>query len=314
MHKITTPPFLKPGDTIGITCPSGYLPSERTIFAIKALERWGYKVVAGSTVGSGHYYFSDTDDRRLFDLQTMLDNPEIKAILMGRGGYGLSRIIDRIDFGGFLRHPKWICGFSDITVLHSHIQARFGIATLHSPMCAAFKEDNAQAAELYSLQQAWTGMPTAYPLQPGAYNRPGRARGILTGGNLAILAHLSGSVSQVRTRGKILFIEDIGEYLYNIDRMLVNLKRAGMLDELAGLVCGGFTDIKDTERPFGQELQELIRDKVAEYSYPVCFDFPAGHQEVNYTLRLGMEHDLLVSDKTVSLLPLIPSESRAGYA
>lgn len=314
MNKIVIPPYLKQGDTIGITCPSGYLPPERIIFAKRTLEEWGYQVITGSTVGSGHYYFSDTDDRRLFDLQVMLDNPDIKAILMGRGGYGLSRIIDRIDFSRFLEHPKWICGFSDITVLHSHIQARYGIATLHSPMCAAFKEDNATAPEIASLQQAWTGVPTAYPLQPTEYNRSGKGTGVLTGGNLAILAHLSGSVSQVDTRGKILFIEDIGEYLYNIDRMLMNLKRAGMLAGLKGLVCGGFTDMKDTERPFGQELQELIRDKVNEYDYPVCFDFPSGHQDINYTLRMGMEHELLVSDETVHLQLCLPVENGPYYA
>lgn len=301
MNPGIIPPYLRPGDTVGITCPSGYLPAERIVFARRTLESWGFKVVTGSTVGSSHYYFSDNDERRLFDLQSMLDNPGIKAILMGRGGYGLSRILDQIDFTAFCRQPKWICGFSDITVLHSHIQARYGIATLHSPMCGAFKEDNATSPEILSVLRSWTGQAIDYPVAPNEHNRPGTARGIVVGGNLAILAHLSGSVSQMDTRDKILFIEDIGEYLYNIDRMLLNLKRAGMLAQLKGLICGGFTDIKDTERPFGQTIYEVIREKVAEYSYPVCFDFPAGHQDINYTLGLGMMHELEVSDWKVRL-------------
>lgn len=301
METIIIPPSLQPGDTIGITCPSGYLPAERIVFAKRNLEAWGYKVLVGNTVGSEHYYFSDNDERRLYDLQQMLDNPEVKAILMGRGGYGLSRIIDAVDFTQFRRHPKWICGFSDITVLHSHIHACMGIATLHSPMCGAFAEDDEQRAHLLSLKYALTGQPFTYPVSTHEYNRIGKAKGILVGGNLAILAHLSGSPSQIDTRGKILFIEDIGEYLYNTDRMLYNLKRSGLLDNLAGLVCGGFTDMKDTDRPFGQSIFELIREKINEYGYPVCFEFPVGHQDINYTLLLGREYELNVGYNEVSL-------------
>ncbi|MFA6057214.1 MAG: LD-carboxypeptidase [Taibaiella sp.] len=303
---IIIPPYLKKGDTVGITCPAGYLPAERTVFAKRTLEAWGYNVIVGSTVGSGHYYFSDTDERRLFDLQALLDNKDVKAILMGRGGYGLSRIIDKIDFTQFQLYPKWICGFSDISVLHSHIQAQFGIVTLHSPMCGAFTQEHEIHPHILSLQQIWTGEQVHYPLHPHEYNRLGKAEGILVGGNLAILAHLSGSSSQMDTAGKILFIEDIGEYLYNIDRMLLNLKRAGMLKDLKALICGGFTDMKDTDRPFGQNIYEIIREKVNEYHYPVCFDFPAGHIDVNYTLALGQEHELSISDQeiTLKLLPI----------
>jgi muramoyltetrapeptide carboxypeptidase len=259
------PPYLQPGDTIGITCPSGYLPKERVITAKEALERAGYQVLLGRTVGTEHFYFSDNDDRRCYDLQQMLDNPEVKAILMGRGGYGLSRIIDRLNFEKFVQRPKWICGFSDITVLHSHIARQWGIATLHSPMCGAFRDDVDQAIHLNSFFQTLKGAYPEYPIEVNPYNRAGHAEGVLVGGNLAMLAHLSGSVSQQVTEGKILFLEDIGEYLYNIDRMLLNLKRAGMLNQLAGLVCGGFTDVQDTERPFGQNIYEIIRDKVEAY-------------------------------------------------
>jgi muramoyltetrapeptide carboxypeptidase len=296
------PPLLQPGDTVAITCPSGYLPPERIVFAKQTLEAWGYKVITGTTIGSGHFYFSDTDERRLYDLQAQLDNPEVKAILMGRGGYGLSRIIDNLDFSSFIKNPKWICGFSDITVLHSHIQANFNIATLHSPMCGAFKETEKLPGNLLSLQQAWTGIPYTFPVQPHAFNREGSATGEVVGGNLAILAHLSGSGSQLNTAGKILFIEDIGEYLYNTDRLLLNLKRAGMLSGIKGLICGGFTDMQDTERPFGQTIYEIIKDKVAEYDYPVCFDFPVGHQDLNYTLCLGKTYELNVTPAAVSLI------------
>lgn len=295
------PPLLQPGDTVAITCPSGYLPPERIVFARQALEHWGYNVITGSTVGSGHFYFSDTDERRLYDLQAQLDNPEVKAILMGRGGYGLSRIIDAIDFSHFLKNPKWICGFSDITVLHSHIQANFNIATLHSPMCGAFAAATDLPDNIMSLQQTWTGQSFHFPIPTHEYNRPGQATAEVVGGNLAILAHLSGSKSQLDTTGKILFIEDIGEYLYNTDRMLFNLKRAGMLSGIKGLICGGFTDMKDTERPFGQTIYELIKDKVAEYDYPVCFDFPVGHQDLNYTLCLGKTYTLNVTPYSVTL-------------
>lgn len=294
------PPFLKPGDTIAITCPSGYMPTERIAFAKKALEKWGYKVIVGQTIGSAHFYFSERDEVRRDELQAFLDHKVVKAILMGRGGYGLSRIIDDLDFSHFKKQPKWICGFSDITMLHSHIHARYRIPTLHSPMCGAFQNENEALPHLQSLHNAWTDVPIHYPVSPNPNNKKGKASGILVGGNLAILAHLSGSASQMNTEGKILFLEDVGEYLYNIDRMLYTLKRSGMLRNLAALVCGGFTELKDTERPFGQEIHELILDKVKDQDYPVCFDIPAGHQDINYTLLLGKYYDLEVTTHKVT--------------
>lgn len=293
------PPLLQPGDTIAITCPSGYLPPERTVFAKQTLEAWGYKVIVGATVGNAHFYFSDTDEGRLMELQQFLDDRQVKAILMGRGGYGLSRIIDQLDFKQFKHHPKWICGFSDITVLHSHIHARLGIGSLHGPMCAAFKGLDEQLDHIQSVRKAWTGKPIDYPIPTSKHNRPGTAQGALVGGNLAILAHLAGSRSQMKTKGKLLFLEDIGEYLYSMDRMMITLKRSGMLDDLAGLVLGGFSDMKDTDRPFGQDIYELIGDKVKEYDYPVCFDVPCGHLDVNYTLCLGQTYHLAVSTDKV---------------
>jgi len=234
----------------------------------------------------------------------MMDDPDIEAILMGRGGYGMSRIIDDLNFVAFLKKPKWICGFSDITVLHNHLQVWYGIHSLHSPMCGAFMPETEDRAYLTSLRAALTGEQLQYHITPSPFNRNGTAEAILTGGNLAILAHLTGSISEVDTTGKILFIEDIGEYLYNADRMLLNLKRAGKFDDLAALIVGSFTDMQDTERPFGQTIEEIIWDKVKEYNYPVCFNFPTGHQDVNYTLMLGAKHKIIVTDKG-SMLELI---------
>lgn len=289
-------PALSPGATVGITCPAGYVSRERVSHCVEVLQRWDFQVKLGATVGSEHHYFSGDDNARLQDLQAMLDDEAIGAVLCGRGGYGMSRIIDALDFTHFARKPKWICGFSDITVLHSHVHATLGIPTVHGPMCGAFTPETDGAPHLESLRRALTGAAMRYSAPPHGKNRLGDAEGGLVGGNLAILAHLSGSCSQVDTRGKILFIEDVGEYRYNLDRMLLNLKRAGMLDELAGLVVGQFTDIQDTERPFGQEVEDIIWDKVAEYGYPVCFDFPAGHSEVNYALRMGVVHRLAVTN------------------
>ncbi|MBS1775837.1 MAG: LD-carboxypeptidase [Bacteroidetes bacterium] len=296
------PPYLKKGSLIGITCPAGFVSNERVFGAIDLLQQQGFRVKVGETVGSEHFYFSGTDEQRRNDLQTMLDDPNIDAILMGRGGYGTSRIIDQLDFTAFCLKPKWICGFSDICVLHSHIQANFQIPTFHSPMSGAFSFETLETAHVQQFFSAIMGLPLSYTTPPSAFNRRGNADGILVGGNLAILTHLTGSSSELQTEGNILFIEDIGEHLYQIDRMLMNLKRSGKLNRLKGLIVGSFTEIEDTERPFGQTLEEIIFSKVQEFSYPVCFNFPAGHQQTNYTLTLGMRHKLIVTEQGGSLM------------
>jgi muramoyltetrapeptide carboxypeptidase len=288
------PPFLKPGATIGITCPSGYVSAERVQYATVVLEKWGFKTRLGKTVGNEFHYFSGDDATRLADLQDMLDDPKLDAILMGRGGYGLSRIIDQIDFTQFVQHPKWICGFSDITVLHSHIQAQFGIPTIHSVMCGAFKPETEEKDYILSLRKALMGEGLSYHFPASEYNRVGQVSAKIVGGNLAMLAHLTGSDAQIDTDDKILFIEDIGEHLYHIDRMLLNLKRSGQLSKLKGLLVGSFTDIEDTDRPFGQTLEQIISDKVKEYDFPMAFNFSCGHDEVNHTLVLGVPYTLVV--------------------
>lgn len=299
---IIIPPYLKRGDTIGITCPAGYMVAEKTKTCIGVLQQWGYKVVVGKTVG-GHSstYFSGTDDERLQEFQQMLDDDNIHAILCARGGYGTGRIIDQISFKKFKKNPKWIIGFSDITILHAHIHTRLGISTLHAPMAAAFNGKGYRNRYVQSLKKALQGRQVKYSCKPNKFNRPGKATGPLIGGNLALLAHISGTTSDIKTRGKILFIEEVGEYLYSVDRMLYQLKRGGKLENLAGLIVGSFTEMKDTQRPFGKSIYELIAEVVKSYNYPVCMGFPVGHSDENYALRTGVQYQLIVTSKKAGL-------------
>ena len=300
--SITIPPYLQKGDTIGIVAPAGFMPIEKIQTCIETLDGWGYNVQAGATThSSSQNYFSGTDEERLSDLQQMIDDRNVKAILCARGGYGVSRIIDRINFKKFTKHPKWIIGFSDITVLNAHIFSNYKIASLHAPMAAAFNDGEFNNPYILSLKDALDGKPAHYECAPHAFNKPGIASGELVGGNLSLLAHLTGTPSDINTKNKILFIEDVGEYIYNVDRMLHQLKRSGKLDKLAGLVVGGFTDIKDTTTPFGQTVEEVIRDVVQEYDYPVCFHFPVSHGKENYALKIGIGYKLKVSKSKVIL-------------
>jgi len=246
-------------------------------------------------------YFSGSDEERLADLQDMLDDPELGAIFCARGGYGLSRIIDRLNFKRFRKHPKWIIGFSDITVLHAHINRQLKIASLHAPMASAFNDGGFSEPYVQSLKNALKGKKGKYSAALHSFNNIGIASGQLIGGNLTIIAHLIGSRSAYKTKGRILFLEDLGEYLYNVDRMMIQLKRAGVFEDLAGLIIGGFTGNKDTERPFGKSVYEIIHDHVKEYKYPVCFEFPVSHEKENYALKIGSIYTLKVSAKTVRL-------------
>lgn len=299
---IITPAYLKKGDTVAIVCPAGYMPAEKVQTCVTTLMKWGYSVKLGTTVGGkSATYFSGTDAERLADLQQVLDDSNVKAVLFGRGGYGTGRIIEQIDFNKFIEHPKWIIGFSDITVLHSHIHRHFGISTLHAPMAGAFNDGGADDEYVLSLKDALEGITSAYSGPDHPFNKLGTASGQLVGGNLALLAHLVGTNSDIDTNGKLLFIEDVGEYLYNIDRMMYQLKRSGKLDNLAGLIIGGFSDCKDMERPFGKTVFEIIRDIVEEYNYPICYDFPVSHTAKNYALKIGQEYQLKI-DSTGAVL------------
>jgi muramoyltetrapeptide carboxypeptidase len=300
---ITTPPYLQPGDTIGLVCPAGYMALEKAAECIRVLqEEWGYQVKVGATVGSqSATYFSGTDEERLTDFQMMLDDDQVKAVLCARGGYGMGRIIDRISFKKFKKNPKWIIGYSDITVLHSHLYSNYYISSMHAPMAGAFNDAGYINRFVQSLKTTLEGKKARYNCDPHEFNKKGEAIGELVGGNLTLLAHLTGSESDCKTRGRILFIEDVSEYIYNIDRMLYQLKRSGKLSKLAGLVVGGFTDTKDTERPFGKTAYEAIRDIVAEYEYPVCYGFPISHEKENYALKIGVGYKLKVGKSKVIL-------------
>ncbi len=291
------PPYLQSGDIIGVVCPSGFMPYERMQTCLQTLRQWGFRVKEGTTLHSQFNYFSGTDEERLNDLQTMMDDASIKAILCARGGYGLSRIIDKLNFATFMKHPKWMVGFSDITMLHSHLFQNYQMASLHSPMAAAFNDGGSENEYVQSLRKALLGLDYNYHSAAHPLNKNGKASGELVGGNLCLIAHLIGSKSSVKTKGRILFIEDVGEYIYNIDRLMMQLKRAGRLDELAGLLVGSFTDMKDTTISFGQSVYEVIADKVKEYNYPVGYSFPVGHAKENFALKHGIMHTLEVNEK-----------------
>jgi muramoyltetrapeptide carboxypeptidase len=296
------PPYLKNGDTIGIVCPAGYMAMEKVQTCVETLQQWGYKVKLGKTVGSSSTtYFSGTDKERLHDFQHMLDNDEVNAVLCGRGGYGMGRIIDKIDFKKFRKNPKWIIGYSDITVLHCHLYSNFKISSLHAPMAGAFNEEGSKNEFVKSLKDVLEGKKIKYTCPPRMFNRNGEAKGELVGGNLALLAHLSGTPSDIKTRDRILFIEDVGEYSYNIDRMMYQLKRNGKLEKLAGLIVGGFTEMKDTERPFGKPVLDIIKDIISKYNYPVCYDFPVSHTDRNFALKIGVPYKFSVGDDKACL-------------
>jgi len=302
------PSYLKPGDVIGITCPAGYITIEDVQPAIDKMKEWGFKIRVGDTVGLRDFTFAGSDEQRAKDFQSMIDDDSIKAIMLGRGGYGAVRIIDAIDFKKFAKRPKWIIGFSDATVFHSHINKNFGIATIHSKMCNSFPSDWSRATpqqidSIESIRKCLVGDAMNYNALPNSFNKPGMAEGVVVGGNVSILENLAASKSDIDTDGKILFIEEVEEYLYNIDRMLWNLKRSGKLSKLKALIAGGFNKIKpdDPGEDFGETVYEIILEKVREYDYPVCFDFPVGHQKENYALKCGVRHQLNISENSVTL-------------
>lgn len=294
------PSHLKQGDTIGIVCPSGYIPLEKVQICIQTLEKWGYKVKLGTTVGAKKDSFSGTDQQRAEDLQTMLDDASVKAILCARGGYGASRIINTIHFQAFNKQPKWVIGFSDITVLHAAILQQ-NCMSIHGPMAAAFAKGEAGEPYIESLKKALEGEKTSYTIPAHSMNTLGNAKAELVGGNLCILAHLIGSKNALDTNGKILFLEDVGEYHYNIDRLMIQCKNAGLFDNLAGLVIGGFTDLKDPSSDFGASANEIIKEHTLGYSYPICFDFPISHSLPNFAIKQGQVYSLAVFAQEVSL-------------
>ena len=294
------PPQLASGSTIGILCPAGAIPMEKVTICAQVLASWGYQVRVGKTVGTqfGHFAASDLD--RQNELQSMMDDPEIHAILCARGGYGLSRIVAQLDFTKIKAHPKWVIGFSDITILHAALQNQ-GIQSIHGPMSAAFGKGDAGLPYIMALKQMLEG--AVLPVQAKAHpsNRLGHSEGVLVGGNLCLMTHLIGSKNQLDIKGKILCIEDVGEYHYNVDRMLIQCKNAGLMDGLAGLVVGGFTDMKDEATEFGETVIEMILRLTKGANYPICFDFPISHDLNNMPVQLGATYQLGVTENAAVL-------------
>ncbi|TDG37543.1 LD-carboxypeptidase [Pedobacter changchengzhani] len=294
----TQPPYLKKGDKIAIVCPAKKLlkPIDH---AITVLKDWGLEVVIGKSVTASYNQFAGSDELRAADLQQYLDNPSIKAIICGRGGYGTVRIIDDLDFSHFEKNPKWIVGFSDVTVLLSHAIAQLNTQCLHAQMPYTF--DDATPESLLSLQKALFGTKQEYSYKSKFENKAGNCSGILIGGNLTLLCMLQGSVSEMDFTDRILFLEDVGEHEYSIDRMLRMLKRAGKLKNLSGLIIGAFSDISEEKIPFGQTAEEVIFDIVKAYNYPICFNFPTGHIDNNLTMIVGANVKLQIETHNVNL-------------
>ncbi|VXB33491.1 LD-carboxypeptidase [Flavobacterium sp. 9AF] len=297
-EKMKIPPYLKQGDTVAIVCTARKFMPEEAKPAIELLESWGLKVKLGRTIGLDSCQLGGTDVERAADLQKMMDDDNIKAIWCARGGYGTVRIIDLLDFSKFSEKPKWIMGFSDVTVLHSHLNT-LGIATLHSIM--PFTVPNAPENVKQTLKDALFGKKIEYIIPSKSYDVKAKAKGELVGGNISILYSLLGSVSSICTEGKILFIEDLDEYLYHVDRMMYNLKRNGYFEKAKGIIVGSMRDMHDNEIPFGQNEVQIITAIAKEYQIPIAFEFCAGHQKDNRTLILGSQVEFEVNENEIKL-------------
>jgi muramoyltetrapeptide carboxypeptidase len=295
------PQNLQAGDVIGMVCPAGSIPMERIQKCVETLTDWGYQVRLGQTIGGKHFTYSGTDAERAADLQTMMDYPTVKAILCARGGYGLSRIIDTLDFTSMMAQPKWVIGFSDITVLHAALQKK-GIMSIHGPMAAAFNKGPEGEPYIQAVKSILEGQKTTYTASTHSYNKLGTITAPMIGGNLCLITHLIGSQNSMDTNGKILFLEDIGEFHYNLDRMVIQMKNAGLFNNLAGLVLGGFTDMRDEPTDIGASAFEILQSHITEFNYPVCYDFPISHGLSNYPIKEGAEYLLNIQADQVILI------------
>nr|WP_136482500.1 LD-carboxypeptidase [Algibacter onchidii] len=293
------PVYLKAGDTVAIIAPSGILRHRtREIEQAKTLlKSWGLHPILGKHVFSQNNHFAGTDDDRCEDFQKALDNPKVKAIWCARGGYGSVRILDHIDWTTFKENPKWVIGYSDITAIHNQIHNE-GIESLHALMCVSLTQDLSEIeSSLSSFKNTIFGKPLSYTLSGSTYNRTGIASGQLVGGNLTMLHTMLGSDSSINTNGKILFIEEIGEYKYHIDRMLQSLKRAGYFKDCQGVIVGDMSKLRKNTTLWGSSIEQLILDALSEYNFPIAFNMPAGHEKENNALILGRTIDLEVGKK-----------------
>jgi muramoyltetrapeptide carboxypeptidase len=295
------PAFLKPGDRVCIVAPGRKPDPESIETSVAIIRSWGLNVTLGHNLSSNtHNYLSGTDAERLSDLQHALNDTSVKAVICARGGYGTTRILDQLDFSTFLKSPKWICGFSDVTALHLKLQS-LTIQSIHSTMPVQFPKTEF-ADSVKNLGSLLFGTPAPLMARPSVSNRPGEAEGILVGGNLSLLADSLGTSAEIQTDSKILVIEEIGEYTYRLDRMLVQLRRAGKLKNLAGLVVGHLTDLKESELPFGETAEQIILHHTSEFNYPVGFNFPTGHEQPNLSWIEGATGKLNVTRDQSTLI------------
>jgi muramoyltetrapeptide carboxypeptidase len=289
------PPSLQKGDTIAIVSTARKNIDDNLKPAIDLLHSWGLEVLIGKTIGLDNNQLAGTDEERAADFQQQLDNPNIKAIWCVRGGYGTVRMIDLLDFTKFKQSPKWIVGFSDVTVIHSYIN-NLNIATIHGAMPITVGKASVESIE--SLRKSLFGESLNYEIPSDSANRLGNTKGEIVGGNLSILYSLMGSNAQIDCKGKILFIEDLDEYLYHIDRMMMSLKRCGCFDGLNGLIVGTMTKMKDNDIPWGKNANQIIEDVTKGYSFPVLYNFPAGHFRDNRALIFGKQVSLELNKET----------------
>jgi muramoyltetrapeptide carboxypeptidase len=305
-NNLIRPEYLKVGDTIAIIAPSGVLNDHENYInkAKKLLESWELNVIIGKNIFNNYGHFSGTDKERTKDFQRALDDKTISAIWCARGGYGAMRIIDDLDYTEYLKTPKWIIGYSDITAIHNDLHI-LGSESIHSIMCKSLEDkDINNDRSIQALKDVLFGNKLSYNFNNKPENKLGKTSGQIVGGNLTLLHGLIGSKSSINTDGKILFIEDLGEYHYHIDRMLISLKRAGYFDNCNGLVVGDFSDLRKNTTPFGKNIKEIILDAVKEFNFPVLFDFPAGHEELNMPIILGRNiiMDINNSKSTIEFL------------
>jgi muramoyltetrapeptide carboxypeptidase len=301
--SLSQPPYLKAGDTVAIVAPSGILKSrEGEINKAKSLlESWGLKVQVGDHIFEQNHHFAGTDQQRASDLQRVMDDPNISAIWCARGGYGTVRILDKLNYSRFKERPKWIIGYSDITALHNQVHNE-GYQSIHALMCTSLSDPPDEIkTSISTFKNAVFGNALSYQLEGSTFNRAGEAQGQLVGGNLTILHTMLGSETSIDTHGKILFIEEIGEYKYHIDRMLQSLKRAGYFEQCAGLIVGDMSKLRKNTTKWGSSVEELIIDALAEYDFPIAFNMPAGHEQDNRALILGRSIELKVTKTNASV-------------
>ncbi len=295
------PDYLKEGDRVGFVAPARSITPDEVEPARRLLHDWGLQVITGGRLFMRHHQFAGSDEERASEMQRMLDDPDIRCIMCVRGGYGTIRIIEHLDFSRFIQAPKWVVGFSDITVLHVYLNQVLGVESIHGPMPFTLTGKQACRENLESLRNVLFGNPPSYTIDGNPLNRTGSAIGVVFGGNLSILYSLRGTTLDPVTAGKILFIEEVDEYRYHLDRMMMNMRMGAKLEGILGLVCGGLTDIRDNEIPFGKNEQEIISESTRLFSFPVCHSFPSGHGEKNLSLIMGRRCELTVEKKDVKL-------------